>query len=370
MADTSRKYKANILIAAVQVPYTRGGAEILVDALKKELQARDYAVDIIQLPFSSQPKEALLKQMALWRGMDLRRFNGKDIDLVITTKFPSYALSHPNKTVWLVHQHRTLYDLYGSRFGEFSTECDDEALRQMLTKADKAALSECQGIYTISQNVTDRLQRYLGMSSTPLLPPLPLGDAYHSAAKENYILSVGRLCSIKRVDMIVKAMPQIKDFVKLKVVGTVDEPEYDTYLQSEINKHHLWSRVEFLGRVDDETLLSLYANSLGVYYAPYDEDYGFVTLEGLASGKPIVTAKDSGGVLAFVKDRVNGLIVDSDETSVAAAFNSLIEDEKLYNQLCANAISARLTSTWDEVIANLTSSLNSGASPKRVVNEN
>lgn len=349
--------RANILITSVQVPFTRGGAEILVDGLRRELAARDFSVDVVQIPFSAQPKETLLNQIALWRALDLKVFNGKKVDLVIGTKFPSYVVSHPNKVVWLVHQHRQIYDLYGSRFGDFSSAPGDEALRRMIVHADLTALEECRARYTISANVKLRLRRYLGLESVSLPPPLPLGTSYRSETPEDYILSVGRICSIKRVDLIIKALPRINDKLRLKIVGVPDEPAIDTYLKSEIDKHHLWHRVEFLGRVSDEDLLSLYAKAFAVFYAPYDEDYGFVTLEGLASGKPIVSATDSGGVLEFVRDEENGLVVEPAEAAIAQAFNRLFEDSALYHRLSRAARCDSAGLTWDEVIGELTASL-------------
>lgn len=350
--------RANILIASVQVPFTRGGAEILAERLRDELEARDFCADIIQLPLSAQPKDVLLNHVALWRGLDLRMFHGKKVDLVIATKFPSYMLSHPQKLVWLVHQHRQIYDLYGSRFGDFHAgDVVDETLRQMLMKADIHALRECRKIFTISENVQARLKRYLDLEATVLTPPLPLGNAYRSEPPEDYILSVGRICSIKRVDLIVKALPKIIDTVKLKIVGQPDEPAIDTYLRSEIDKHHLWHRIEFLGRVSDERLLSLFAKAFAVFYAPYDEDYGFVSLEALASGRPVVTAIDSGGVLAFIQDEHNGLVVEPNEEAIARAVNRLYEDADLASKLRRGASHTNLTNSWDEVIENLTSPL-------------
>ncbi len=349
--------KANILIATVQVPYTRGGAEILVDGLRRELNARGFAADVIQLPFNATPKEQLLHQVALWRALDLQVFNGRRIDLVIATKFPSYTLYHPNKVVWLVHQHRQMYDLYGSRFGDFDGSPRDEALRQMLVSADLQSFQECRGVYTISENVKDRLERYLGIEGTALLPPLPLAPKYRNDGEGDYILSVGRICSIKRIDLIIKALPQIKDSLKLKIVGVSDEPGIETYLNSEIEKHHLWHRVEFLGRVGDDELVSLYANAFAVYYAPFDEDYGFVTLEGLASGKPIVTATDSGGVLSFVQNEMNGLVAEPNESSIAKAFNRLLDDKDLYARIGEATAKSKMPGTWDDVVRILTQSI-------------
>ena len=347
----------NILIASAQVPFTRGGAEILADTLKKELVTRGFNADIVQLPFNALPKEVIVKQMNLWKNLDLSSFSGHNVDLVIGTKFPSYLINHPRKITWLVHQHRQVYDLYGSRFGDFSKDSKSEALRRLIVEEDLEALKNCNSLYTISENVTERLERYLGLESKPLLPPLPLGERYYQGEPKNYILSVGRLCSIKRVDMIVKAMSQIDDSLVLNIVGLADEPNYDTYLKNEIDKHHLWERVNFLGRVSEEELLKLYSEAFLVYYAPFDEDYGFVTLEGLKSGVPVVTCTDSGGVLSFIKDGENGIITEPNEKSLAEAINKIADNPSLRNQLSENTMTDLNIPSWDEVIEALTSEL-------------
>lgn len=362
----------NILIASAQVPFTRGGAELLVDLLKAELVNRGHRVDVVQLPFSSESREDILRSMLQWQMLDVRRFSGREVDVLISTKFPSYLVSHPNKSIWLVHQHRQLYDLFGSRFGEYGRSYEDEAFRQLVYDADLKAFAEAQAIYTISSNVRLRMERYLGLglgcdvqqadtsiaSNLPggvLLPPLPMEGQYYSEAYATppYILSVGRICSIKRVDLIIKSLPKIDDALHLKIVGVADEDGVEDYLHNEIEKHHLWHRVEFLGRVDKAFLLKLFAQSFAVYYAPYDEDYGFVTLEAFASGKPVITATDSGGVLEFVHDKVNGVIANPLENEMADAINNLFRDKELYNSIQANAVKSAHTDTWDDIIKKL-----------------
>ncbi|MCB0322934.1 MAG: glycosyltransferase family 4 protein [Bdellovibrionales bacterium] len=349
----------NILILSAQVPFTRGGAEVLIERLRAELSDRGYGVDVVSLPFNAQPKRAILKQMALWRALDLTSFAGRSVDLVIATKFPTYMVKHPNKVTWLVHQHRQVYELYGTRFGDFDTGPVDESLRRMVVEADSVALKECRARYTISENVSRRLERYLGLESQSVLPPLPLGNAYRSSTVGDYILSVGRICSIKRVDLIVKSMPRIDERLKLKVVGLPDEPAIEAYLKSEIEKHHLWHRVEFLGRVSDDELIELYAGAFAVYYAPYDEDYGFVTLEALASGRPVITATDSGTVLEFIRHEENGLVLEPNEQAIAEGVNRLLHDQPLQDRVRNTlrnqpTIASPSAMTWDHVVARLT----------------
>ncbi len=60
----------------------------------------------------------------------------------------------------------------------------------------------------------------------------------------------------------------------------------------------------------DETLIELYAGALAVVYPPFDEDFGYVTLEAFLARKPVVTGTDSGGPNEFVVDGVNGYVCE------------------------------------------------------------
>jgi len=159
---------------------------------------------------------------------------------------------------------------------------------------------------------------------------------------------------------MIKALPVVHHFMKLKIVGAADAPGIMEYYKSEIDKHHLWDRVDFCGRVSDEELLSLYARAKAVYYAPYNEDYGYVTLEAMASSKPVITAVDSGGVLEFIKDNENGIIVEPTTDSIGHGINSLVGEEGKaerlgktgYQNLKALGV---LESGWDAIVNNLLS---------------
>ncbi len=360
---------ASILILGVKVPFTSGGQEALVRSLQAQLKQRGHQVDLVEIPLQVLPKERLIEQCAVWRSYDFSQWSGQEVDLVIATKFPSYYARAKRKSLWLVHQHRAMYDLYGTRYSDFSDDPRDEALRAMLVDGDNTVLREFQFVSGISKNVIERLQTFNNIAGTTLYPPLPLGAAYYHSQAKPYILSVGRICSIKRVDLIIKALPMIHQFVKLKIVGTPDEPSIMEYLKNEIAKHHLTDRIEFLGRVSDEDLLRLYAESLAVYYGPYNEDYGYVTLEAFASSKPVVTCTDSGGVLEFVQHDVQGVISEPTPDALSKAVNRIVED-----QAFATALGQRGRQTlealglhthgWDDVIGGLLSPLQTEDSRK------
>lgn len=341
------------LVVSVQVPYTRGGAEVLVNGLMRELSARGFAVDLIQFPFCGARGE-LAREAAVWRSIHLDKIGAGSPDFVICTKFPSYLVQHPRKSLWLVHQHRQIYELYGTNFSDFSPVAEDETLRQHLMDLDRMALKECRPRFGISPTVAQRAERYLNIDVGVLTPPLPLGNRYHSGVRGDYILSVGRLCRIKRVELMIEALPNIDTRLRLKIVGSPDEPGIMEYYKNLITKHHLENRVEFLGRVGDDDLISLYAGAFGIFYAPYDEDYGYVTLEALASSKPVVAATDSGGVLGFIKHSENGMVADPTPSSIAHAFDTLFRDEELYENISKRCARSFSVCSWGDVVGELT----------------
>lgn len=361
---------ARILILGVKVPFSHGGQDVLVATLVKQLQNRGHEADVIALPYNPLPKQNLVTQAALWRSLDLENFCGQEIDLVIATKFPSYYARHPRKSVWLVHQQRSIYELYGGRYSDIGDDPRDEVMRRMLFDGDTKVLGECAYRASISKNVADRLEAFNGLSSEVLYPPLPLGDRYKHEQAEPYILSVGRICRIKRVDLIINALV-LTPGLRLKIVGVADEPEALEYFRNEITKHSLQSRVDFLGRVSDDDLISLYARAFAVFYAPFNEDYGYVTLEAMASGKVVLTASDSGGTLEFVRHGENGFVVEPNPEAFAEVCNRLMADSALMKRMGAAGRayieqSGIIDAGWDRVIEGLLSPLASGREHRAV----
>ena len=112
-------------LLTVQVPFVRGGAESLVRELVGELRDHGYEADLVSVPFKWYPKDEILAHAAAWRLLDLSESNGRSIDLVIGTKFPSYFARHDRKVAWLIHQYRAAYELCGTEYSDFShTELD------------------------------------------------------------------------------------------------------------------------------------------------------------------------------------------------------------------------------------------------------
>jgi len=340
----------NVLVCETQVPFVRGGAEILVRELLGQLRARGYAAELVSLPFKWYPKEEILAHAAAWRLLDLSESNGEPVDRVIATKFPSYFVRHPNKATWLVHQHRAAYDLCGTQYSDFEYTELDIGLRQRLSELDRQMLAESRRLYTIGRVTSDRLKKFNGIHAEPLYHPPRLADRLRPGPYGDYLLSVGRIESIKRVDLAVHALARLDSRLRLVVVG---EGTQRANLEREAERAGIGDRVTFLGTVDDERLIELYAGALAVVFAPYDEDYGYVTLEAFLARKPVVTARDSGGTLEFVEHGVNGLVSEPAAEAIADAVARLAADRSLASSLGDAGFARATTITWDGVVEKL-----------------
>jgi len=342
-----------VAVCEAQVPFVHGGAELHVRGLVDQLQRHGYRAERVSIPFKWYPKEALLPHAAAWRMVDLTESNGEPIDLVVATKFPTYFVRHPNKVTWLFHQYRAIYDLCGTPYSEFDHTEADVRLRDKLIQLDREALSESVRLFSNARNTAARLAKYNGLSAEPLYHPPPLAGLLGPGPYGDYVLSVGRLETVKRVDLIIRSMAVVDRSVRLIIVG---EGPMRRGLEGTAAAAGVADRVTFAGTVDDRTLVDLYSGALGIVFPPYDEDYGYITLEAFLAHKPVVTTVDAGGPLEFVQDGATGLVTEPDAAALGAAIDRLGRDRRLAAALGDAAYERARTITWDGVVDRLVGS--------------
>ncbi|HET7220326.1 MAG TPA: glycosyltransferase family 4 protein [Vicinamibacterales bacterium] len=339
-----------ILVCEAQVPFVHGGAEVHVRELVRELRARGHVAELVSVPFKWYPKEEILPHAAAWRLLDLSESNGRTVDLVIASKFPTYFVRHPRKVAWLIHQYRAAYELCGTPYSDFTHTELDVGLRDTLIRLDTEMLGECRAVFTNARNTADRLARFNGLTATPLYHPPRLAPRLTPGPYGEYVLSIGRIESVKRVDLIVRAMAHVDAPVRLIVAGDGTQRQN---VERDAHDAGVADRITFLGSVGDDELLALYAGALAVVYPPYDEDFGYVTLEAFLARKPVITCKDSGGPNEFVVDAANGFVCDPQPDALAAAINRLASDRRQAAAFGDAGFDAARRITWDGVIEQL-----------------
>jgi glycosyltransferase involved in cell wall biosynthesis len=337
-----------IIIPSIQVPFISGGSKLMTNGLEQALKRQGYEVEIVTIPFKFFPENQVSDLIDIWYKQNFNNFNGYEIDTAICLQFPAYYTKHNNKILWLMHQHRAVYELYDKK----NTSKNLNQLRTKIHQKDTEELSKIKHFYSMSQTVSNRLKKYNNIDSTPLYHP-PFGENFFYCDEPyNYIFYPSRLENLKRQDLLIEAMRHTQSPLKAIIAG--DGGQTNHYQQL-ISKYNLNDKVRLIGQITEEEKHVLYAQCLGVFFGPYDEDYGYITLEAMLSSKPVITCTDSGGPLEFVVDQETGSIVEPDPKQIAEKIDWLYGNRQKAKELGQNGLEAYRDKniSWDNVVTTL-----------------
>lgn len=344
-------------VATVHTPGIYGGAEFLADGLVHAIRKAGHDIHKITVPFFFEPVTAAEKTIEQCLATDFVRYDGSQIDRLIGLKFPAYMIPHPDKRLWLLHQHRSAYDLYDTKYGWASGKAETDALRDRIIREDAnsmggEAAGSAKAVYTIANRVSERLRHYNGIESQALYHPPANADEFRCDEALPYIFVPSRLESLKRQDLFLRALAHCSQPIQAVLAGSGGMLTQWQALAADLG---LEDRVRFVGAISRAEMLSYYAHASAVFFGPLDEDYGYVTLEAMLSSKPVITCRDSGGPLEFVRHEETGLIVDPDPQAIASELDKLMSDKKLMRDMGANGLARyqAMDITWDRVVDTL-----------------
>jgi len=284
--------------------------------LVNALRATGHEAELMRLPFRFWPEQAVHDAMAFCRNFDAATLPGPPIDRVISLQFPTYGVRHPNHVIWVMHQHRAVYELYGSVVPVTPAL---EALRSAVMAFDQSAFAAARRLYANSARVAERMQVFNGTSARPLYHPPPDAQAFDCASDEGYIFFPSRLEYLKRQWLLIEAARRLRSPVRVVLTGTGGQRDA---LAAMVARYGLQDRVFLRGQCSRQEQLGWYAHATAVFFGPHDEDLGYVTLEAMLAGKPVITCTDSGGPLEFVVDGETGWVVAPDPEAIAAAIEA------------------------------------------------
>jgi glycosyltransferase involved in cell wall biosynthesis len=335
------------------VPFVSGGAEHLADALCRKLIEFGHQATLIRIPFRWEPPNRIVECM-----LACRLLRVPNVDRVIALKFPAYYVPHDDKVLWLLHQFRQAYDLWGTPYQGLPNTSDGLRVRNTILQADNAHLSQANRIYTNSAVTSGRLMRFNGIPSTVLHPPLMEPDQFRCGDYGDYVFLPGRITASKRQHLVVESMRHVSTRVKLIVAGKEEAEEDIQRIRSSIRDFGLSDRVTLINRfISEQEKVELMAGALCCAYIPYDEDsYGYVALESYLSRKPVVTCTDSGGTDLLVKDGITGCLVPPEARAIAKALDSLYSDRQRARKMGEEGrrLVQQLDISWERVIHALT----------------
>lgn len=337
-----------IIIPSVQVPFVFGGAQLMTEGIADALLRHGHEVEIIRFPFKFFPESHLQLNMDFCLRNDFNQFNGVSVDLVLALQFPAYYVQHHNKVLWLMHQHRAVYELYHLQ----AKTSDLSKLRSEIITNDNRELALFKKKFSISGTVSNRLKHFNDVDSVPLYHPPASEEKFFCDDYLPFIFVPSRLEMSKRQDLIIRALQYTRHDVSIIIAGT---GTFENNYKELVETLNLKNRVRFTGYISENEKLLYYARCLAVFFGPLDEDYGYITLEAMLSSKAIITCNDSGGPLEFVRDNDTGYIVDPNPELIAVKLDEIYENRTVVKRMGRDARNyyQDLDLNWDNVVDKL-----------------
>lgn len=235
-------------------------------------------------------------------------FNFDEFDVVISSAswyITKGILTRPD-TLHICYCHtppRYLYGLETSRNWQKNWFVRQYArlVNPGLREYDYLAAQRVDFFVANSENTKKRIEKFYRREAEVIYPPVSLSDKVSKRqSSEGYLFTGGRLVAPKHFDLVIQAANQLR--LPLKVFG--DGPERSRL------EALAGGTVEFLGKVDESKLASLYAGARVFVTLAADEDFGITPVEATASGTPVVAYR-AGGYLETVIEGTTGEFVDS-----------------------------------------------------------
>lgn len=180
-----------------------------------------------------------------------------------------------------------------------------------LRRWDRATASRVDAFAANSRYVAERIEHYYGRGAVVIPPPVDTDTFVPSgSAPDDHWLMVTALSPYKRLDIAIEAFNRTGR--KLVIVGWGPEEHRLRQLAG--------PSVQFVGKVDNSTLLHLYQSCRGLLL-PGVEDAGIAPLEAMACGRPALVL-NRGGAPEAVIDGETGLHIAA---ATSAAINSAVD---------------------------------------------
>lgn len=239
------------------------------------------------------------------------QFNFDEFDLVIshTTRFAKCIVTKP-QTLHICYCHtppRFLWNFADTKKYSFA-----EILFSKLRVYDRIWAQRPDYFLAGSKNAQERIKNVYKRNSEVIYPFVDLERFENTEIFDGgYYVTISRLNDYKKVDLVIGACLELR--VPLKIIGSGEE-------FNKLKSLDEGGLVEFLGNIDDN-LLALTLSGAKALIVAGVEDFGLVSLEAQALGKPVL-AYNKGGNMETVVNGKSGILFD--EQTIEGVKNAII----------------------------------------------
>lgn len=266
-------------------------------------QNKDIRPSFLQkLPFGKEKYQWYLSLMPA--AIEQHDLQGYDMVISSSSAFAKGVITPP-ETLHLCYCHTPTRYLWSDTHSYIEELGVNRLVKRMLPPFisklrlwDKATAERVDHFVANSKLVQTRIKKYYRRDSELIYPPVEI-DQFHPVERPaNYFLAGGRMVPYKKLDMVIRAFNRLGIPLKIFGFGPLEKK-----LRAMAKPH-----IEFLGKVKDHELTTLYQNALAFIH-PQIEDFGIMAVESMASGRPVIAYR-GGGALETVVDGVTGKFFD------------------------------------------------------------
>jgi len=255
----------------------------------------------------------------------IKQFDFSKYDIVIsTTQIIGHGLNIPKKTKYICYFHNINRYVYQTP-PQFKIL---KPLFYLYKKLDLFYSRRPDYLFCNSKTVQQRIKNSYHRDAKIINPGVDTSFFIPTTQKNNndYFLIVSRLVTHKKIDIAINACHQLHK--KLYIVGTGRDYSRLNKIISNLNDPNL----KLLGFVDNQKLLNLYQNCLGLI-CPQIEDFGLTPVEAQACGKPVIALK-IGGLTETVIDNKTGIFFNHQTVKSLVAAIKKFDQHKFSKNIC------------------------------------
>lgn len=302
-----------------------GGTELVVSMLTEELVARGHEVTLFATG-DSQTSARLVSVVdrPLRRAEDIPKRRWQAYDILALTRLREMIDEFD-----IVHNHMGWQALpWAEKFGKVMVTTNHNPVKKYCAPIYLAhkdlpyvAISEAYRKLNYPDDLNYVATIYNGIDTA---------DFAENGHERKNLLFIGRICNDKGTAEAIEFAQRVQ--LPLVIAGKVDHAD-ETYFEQKVKPKLDDTRIKFVGEVSYDEKVRLYKEAVAVVYPiNFEEPFGLVMAEAMASGAP---------VLAFKRGSVPELLSDRETAIVGSTVDELVARFDEAKGITADACRAR-----------------------------